>query len=128
MEPLVAPLVFELKKLGVFYPCWSCEGHTDAAGAVRTIPRVWFYADSVVHIRAPNEAIDRLYNERHLSARWQVVVTYSNAGNPDTTFSLQPEGATHDSLVGLQGDLRILAEKLERQFRQACDALSLQAC
>lgn len=45
VEPLVAPLVFELKKLGVFYPCWSCEGHEDQNGQVRNIPRVWFYAD-----------------------------------------------------------------------------------
>src|ERR1700678_3681924 len=62
VEPLVSPLVFELKKLGVFYPCWSCEGHTGQDGKVRNIPRVWFYADSVVHVRGLADAINRLFN------------------------------------------------------------------
>ena len=94
VEPLVAPLVFELKKLGVFYPCWSCEGHEDQNGQVRNIPRVWFYADSVVHIRGLAEAINGLRNAGRLAARWQIVLTHSDADNPDTTFSLEPEPAT----------------------------------
>ena len=127
VEPRVAPLVFELKRLGVFYPCWSCEGHTDLAGQIRKIPRIWFYSDSVVHTRALAEAIDRLYAARRLSVRWHLVLTYSDAGNPDTTFSLEPEPAAEQPLSGLQGDLRVMADELGRQFWLACDGLAAQA-
>jgi hypothetical protein len=127
VEPLVAPLVFELKKLGVFHPCWSCEGHTDHVGNLWKIPRIWFYADSVVHIRVLADAIGRLFNARRLSARWQVVLTYSDAANPDTTFSLEPEPAEDTSLSTLQGDLSVMADELGRHFWLACDALAVQA-
>jgi hypothetical protein len=124
VEPLVAPLVFELKKLGVFYPCWSCEGHTDPAGRVWKIPRVWFYSDSVVLARALADAIERLHAARRLAARWHLVVAHSEAGNLDTTFSLEPEPAAEQPLRSLQGDLRVMAEELARQFWGACDALA----
>jgi hypothetical protein len=126
LEPLVAPLVFELKKLGVFHPCWSCEGHTDAASHVWKIPRIWFYADSVVHIRALADAIDRLFHARRLSSRWHLVLTHSDAANPDTTFSLEPEPAAA-TLGMLQADLRVMADELARHFWLACDALAAQA-
>lgn len=127
VELRVAPLVFELKKLGVFHPCWSCEGHTNQAGQVRKIPRIWFYADSVVHIRALADAVNRLFTARRLSTHWQVVLTHSDADNPDTTFSLEPEPAAETSLSALQGDLRVMAEELARQFWLSCDALEQQA-
>jgi hypothetical protein len=127
VEPLVAPLVFELKRLGVFHPCWSCEGHTNAAGQVWKIPRVWFYSDSVVHARALAEAIDRLHAARRLAAHWHLVLTYSDAANPDTTFSLEPQPAAEQLLRRLQGDLRVMADELSRQFWLACDALAARA-
>jgi hypothetical protein len=127
VEPRVAPLVFELKRLGVFYPCWSCEGHTNAAGQVRKIPRIWFYSDSVVHTRALAEAVERLHAMRRLSAHWHLVLTYSETGNPDTTFSLEPEAAAEQPLSNLQGDLRVMADELGRQFWLACDALAARA-
>jgi hypothetical protein len=128
VESLVAPLVFELKKLGVFHPCWSCEGHDDQSGKLWKIPRVWFYADSVIHIRALANAIDTVFNSRRLSSRWKVVLTYSESDNPDTTFSLEPEAAGKDkNLRDLQNDLRVLSEGLEKQFWEACNQLSRDA-
>lgn len=127
IEPLVAPLVFELKKLGVFHPCWSCEGHADQVGRLQKLPRVWFYADSVVHIRGLAIAVNRLCNAHRLSTPWQVVVTHSDADNPDTTFSLEPEPASDSSLNSLQGDLRVMADELASLFWRACDALAAQA-
>ena len=126
VEPLVAPLVFELKKLGVFYPCWSCEGHADQDGKVRNIPRVWFYADSVVQVRGLADATNRLFNAGRLSRRWQIVLTHSDADNPDTTFSLEPGPAPEDSLHALQGDLRVMSDELAASFWLACDALAAQ--
>ena len=127
MEPLVAPLVFELKKLGVFHPCWSCEGHTDQAGALSKVPRVWFYADSVVHIRGLAETVNRLFNAGRLSVRWRIVLTHSDAENPDTTFSLEPEPSADGSLNSLQSDLRVMADELGRIFWLCCDALAARA-
>lgn len=124
LEPLIAPLTFELKRLGVFHPCWSCEGHNDQAGQLWKLPRVWFYANSVVHIRALGEALDRLFMEKRVSARWRVVLTYSDGDNPDTTFSLEPE-PTGDGqrLADLQADARAIAEGLEAHFWGACERL-----
>ncbi len=127
VEPLVAPLVFELKKLGMFHPCWSCEGHADEAGELQKIPRVWFYADSVVHIRCLAEAVNRLSGASRLSARWQVVLTYSDPDNPDTTFSLEPASTGGVALPALQRDLRVMAEELALVFWRVCNSLAAQA-
>ena len=114
-EPLVAPLVFELKKLGAFYPCCWCEGHTYRAD------RVWnFRASGSIGLgrpaRALADAIERLHAARRLAGRWHLVVAHSGAGNLDTTFSLEPEPAADQPLSRLQGDLRVMAEELAWQF------------
>jgi len=123
VEPLIAPLTFELKRLGVFHPCWSCEGHNDQTGQLWKLPCVWFYANSVVHIRALGEALDRLFIDRRVSARWRVVLTHSDADNPDTTFSLEPEQSGAQRLGQLKADARAIAEGLEAHFWGACERL-----
>jgi hypothetical protein len=107
----------------VFHPCWSCEGPTDETGRLWKLPRVWFYADSVVHIRGLSDALNRLFHAGQLSVRWHLVLTHSDPDNPDTTFSLEPETAVETSLGALQGDLRVMADDLGRAFWLACDAL-----
>jgi hypothetical protein len=131
IEPRVAPLVFELKRLGVFDPCWSCEGHDHdhTPGALWKVPRVWFYADSVQHVRALSEALADLAIERRLSTPWRVVVTHSDDGNPATAFSLEPDAQPGAVLSRLQADLDVLAETVAERFRAACarlEALSSQ--
>lgn len=124
LEPAIVSLVFELKRLGVFCPCWSCEGHNDAEGRLTRLPRVWFYAQSVVHVRVLAETIDRIAVTRPLSMPWRVAVTYSDPTNPDTTFSLEPElGGGGGELGGLQDDARCIAEDLDPQFWIACARL-----
>jgi hypothetical protein len=70
------------------------------------------------------DAVERLHAARRLAARWHLVLTHSDEGNPDTTFSLEPESAADQPLGRLQGDLRVMAEELARQFWGACDALA----
>jgi hypothetical protein len=124
VEALIAPLVFELKRLGVFHPCWSCEGHNDEAGNLLKVPRVWFYADSVVHLRALANSIERLFCARRLSTRWIVVLTHSDPDNPDTTFSLEPDLAGANlKLQNVQDGARAIAESLEHDFQTACAQL-----
>lgn len=128
LEPLITPLVFELKKLGVFHPCWSCEGHTDNSGKVWKYPGVWFYSDSVVHVRALANAIDAMNTTLKLSARWNIAVTFSDPDNPDTTFSLEPTNVDQDaSLRTLQSDVSALAENLERSYWGECARLERHA-
>ncbi len=37
------------------HPFWSCEGHIGPAGKVTRLPRVWFYARSVLYPRLITE-------------------------------------------------------------------------
>jgi len=123
LEPAIVPLAFELKRLGVFCPCWSCEGHNDADGRLIKLPRVWFYAQSVVHVRVLAETIDCISAMQPLSAPWRVAVTYSDPGNPDTTFSIEPEPGESNELIRLQDDARRIAEGLDPHFWIACARL-----
>jgi len=127
LEPMVTPLVFELKKLGVFHPCWSCEGHSCTFGSVYKIPRVWFYADSVVHLRALSDATAHMFCEKRLNACWHITVTFSDRDNPDTAFSLEPVAAHDCSLHKLQVDLRTMATNLAATFWKECDRLEAWA-
>ncbi len=121
MEPLITQLVFEVTKLGVFYPCWSCEGHNDAMRKLWKIPRVWFYSDSVVHIRTMYVALGALASRKALNAPWQVVVTHSDDDNPHTTFSLEPRVSLDEMPLGkLQADIGVLADSLAIEFYKAC--------
>ncbi len=90
LESRIAPLVYELKRLEVFDPCWSCEGHNGTDGALWKSPRVWFYLRSVVHLRVLADALKELHLDRRLSVQWRVVLTFSDGDNADTTFSLEP--------------------------------------
>lgn len=113
LEPNITPLVFELKRLGAFQPCWSCEGHNDKDGKLWKIPRVWFYADSMVHVRVLADAIAELYVTEKLLSRWEIALTMSDPDNADTSFSLQPninEGEL--KLTDLQKDVDTIATLL----------------
>lgn len=113
LEEKIAPLVFELKRLGAFNPCWSCEGHNGHDGTLWKIPRVWFYAESVLHVRVLADAVAELYVNDKLNAMWQVTLTASDPTNPDTSFSLQPAiGKEGVPLHLLHRDLETITEHL----------------
>ncbi len=128
LEARIAPLVYEMKRLGVFEPCWSCEGHSKPDGSLWKSPQVWFYAHSVVHLRVLANGIKELHLSEKLSVPWQIRVTFSDADNAETTFSLQPRiGPGHAGLASLRKDIdaivlalreQVLVEalKLSRQF------------
>lgn len=121
VEPHVAPLVFELKRLGVFYPCWSCEGHNDSAGVLWKIPRVWFNTDSSVYVRALSQALGDGQFRQRLTAAWHVVVTNLDAAYAETVYSLEPGLDPRGSaLADLRADLLVLATGFEDAFWQAC--------
>lgn len=114
VEPGVMPLVFEMKRLGIFRPCWSCEGHLGPDGSLWKVPRVWFYCESMVHIRLLTDGLKDMEKAGKIRAPWQVVVTFSDADNPETTFSLEPAQFPGNELrlPMLQKDVMVIAESL----------------
>lgn len=117
IEPLIAPLVFALKRSGCFEPCWSCEGHADAAGAMTRAPTVWFYCAATA-LRLFAGGIGKL----RLNAPWRVVVTHSDNDNPEPTYALE---AAHEgfALSQLQSDIAAIARALPDMLRQEAQGL-----
>lgn len=125
IEKLIAPLAFELKRLGVFEPCWSCEGHKDTSGDLWKVPRVWFYCDSVVYVRILSSVLKDMDIEERLETPWQVRVTFSDNENLGTTFSLRPDTAEKPNvtLEQLQRDVRAITEGLHDRVMEKAGVL-----
>ena len=114
LEPGIASLVFALKCLGAFDPCWSCEGHNDVSGKLFRLPQVWFYCDSTVQVRLLSDALSDLSGGQRVRADWRVSVTYSDDDNPKTTFALLPflSDSRETSLIDLQKDVDTIAREI----------------
>jgi hypothetical protein len=126
LEPNIAALVFEIKKLGVFTPCWSCEGHNDGQNKLNKTPAVWFYASSVVHIRVLGDCIGDMCCEGRLSSPWQIRLCFSDPGVVFTTFSLEPAlNGLEPTLPALHCDIARIAEELEGRMMNKAENLKL---
>ena len=113
LEDLIAPLAYELKRLGVFHPCWSCEGHNSPDGKLWKKPQVWFYCSSVVHLRVLANAVEKLHRSKNLSVPWHVALTFTDDDNADSPFSLEPMIETEQiRLSAVQRDIITIAEHL----------------
>jgi len=114
IESKIAPLAFEFKRLKIFEPFWSCEGHNDNSGALWKIPRVWFYCDSVLSVRLLSDVLKDLEIEKYIAVPWLVRLTFTEDDNPGTAFSLEPELTQNPDadLETLQGDILAIAENL----------------
>lgn len=125
LEPKITPVVFELKRLGVYHPCWSCEGHLGLAGEIWKLPCVWFYAKSVIHVRVLADSMVELYLGGKLNVRWEVVLTVADSDNTDTSFSLQPNlKGEETTLPALHQDLENIAEHLRRMVVKRAEKLA----
>lgn len=109
LEPAIAPLVYQIKKLGVFQPFWSCEGHYGPDGKPWKMPRVWFYSDSAVHVRVLAECLHELRGHGRLACAWQVALTYCEPENTGAAFALEPAPGESPTLAELQADARRIA-------------------
>jgi len=127
LEHNIAPLAFEIKRLGIFTPCWSCEGHNDQHNKLLKMPAVWFYAHSVTHVRVLGDSIGDMYYAHRLSSPWHVRLCFSDPGNVNTTFSLEPAPYNGEiTLPKLHNDIRQIAEELEdRMIQKAQDLKKL---
>lgn len=126
IEPRVLPLVFAMKRLKVFDPCWSCEGHLAADGSLWKAPMVWFYCQSTIYLRILKDGLSQLSLSGRLRSPWEVVVTFSDPDNPDTTFSLQPANRLQGAieLQGLQSDIGEIAKTMDSFMEAGADALA----
>ncbi len=124
LEPKIAPLAFEIKKLGVFWPCWSCEGHNDQHNNLLKTPAVWFYASSVIHLRVLGESIADMSYENRLSKPWQLRLCFSDSDNLSTTFSLEPVlNGPEATLCALQSDIARIAEEIETRVMRKVECM-----
>ncbi|NIA69264.1 hypothetical protein HBA54_11745 [Pelagibius litoralis] len=124
LEPLIAPLVYELQRLKVFQPCWSCEGHNGPDGALWKIPRVWFYCDGLIHVRALAGAIRQLELTHSLHASWQVVLVSLDQTDPDCCFSLEPGPVKPETALNeLHADITTIATRLHDMMAKIAGGL-----
>jgi hypothetical protein len=119
IEKGVLPLVFELNCLEVCRPFWSCEGHEDDRGVVTRIPRVWFYARSLVYPRLVDDHLHGLRIAETLAYPWRVCLTYSEDDNVDTAFSIEPDLSFKErpKLAPLRSDLGVIADSIAKGIR-----------
>lgn len=128
LEDHIAPLAYELKRLGVFHPCWSCEGHNGPDGKLWKKPQVWFYCSSVVHVRVLANAVAKLHRTRNLSVHWRVALTFSDDDNADSTFSLEPKlDSEQPLLTTLRRDINTITEHLREEVIVEARKLSRMA-
>ncbi len=114
IEPAIAPLVFEMKRLGMFQPCWSCGGHTHPDGSLWKMPGLWFYCTSFVTLRLLADGLSNMNAAGRLHTPWRIAVTYSDPDNPETAFALEPLLSPDEtpSLAALQDDVAQIARSL----------------
>ena len=127
IEPGITPLVFELKRLAFFEPCWSCEGHDDELGTLWKAPAVWFYCSSMLQLRLLNDSIKSLEHTQALKTRWQISVTHSDPKNPETTYALMPAAPSAGNvlLADLQADVLAIASALNETLRDQANNLKI---
>ena len=126
VEEGIAPLVFELRRTGLFGPCWSCEGHLGPDGKFWKSPRVWFTCESTLHLRVLADMLKNLKLRKLLTTDWEVKVSFSDDDNPQSTFALQPCPAeTPQKLDDLQADALAIARVLPSQFKAAAEHLKV---
>jgi hypothetical protein len=118
IEPMIAPLVYEMKRSRYFDPCWSCEGHEDANGALTKAPTVWFYCERPTHLRLLAGMLTKL----RLRAAWRIALTHSDRDNPEPTFALEATDTAH-TLATLQADINVIARAIPEMLREEARAL-----
>jgi hypothetical protein len=125
IEPGVAPLVYEMKRTGVFEPCYSCEGHPAPDGAVWKRPTVWFYCESQAPLRLLADGLGKMRYAGALKTPWRVGVTFSDRDNIETTFAIEPDPSEAVTLCSLQEDVKAIARSFS--WILADEARALQA-
>jgi hypothetical protein len=116
LETAIAPLVFEMKRLVVFKPVWSCEGHENY-GKIGKIPRIWFNCMSVTWLKLLGDILMQLFTKKRTMALWEVKSVSVGKEDVAALFSLEP--CNYDetkTILDLQADSFYLAENIFNLF------------
>ncbi len=115
IETNIVPLVYAFYDSHIYDPCWSCEGHLDGAGDhLQKIPRVWFYASSMVFPRLLVEYLDDLRFKKKIRHPWGVrILSWSDTS--EARFSIEPVSPDRRAatLTELHQDVLIIARSLK---------------
>lgn len=118
-------LEWQLKNIAAFHHVHSCDGEENLMGSLWVTPRVWFYSDSDVHIRALAKIIDRLVSKCQVSTQWRITVTYSDGDNPETIFCLEPQlSETEGILKPLRYDMAVIAKQIGFEYEAVSGGLN----
>lgn len=124
IENGIAPLVFEVNRLGVFDTCWSCEGHNGSDGKLWKTPKVWFRAESQVHLGLLGQCLHDLRITGAVKAVWQVTLVSVDDQDVETLFCMEPRIEERaPQLSDLQADAQAIAARLpDLMVKQARNA------
>lgn len=90
IENEIVSIVYALYTTRVCAPCWSCGGHApETENQNPKLPRVWFYARSIVYPRLLAEYLDDLTFRKVITQAWCIRVLSWGSGL-DTRFCLEP--------------------------------------
>ncbi len=131
IEMDIAPLVFELRRTGFYTPCWSCEGHLGCDDKLWKLPQVWFTCESAVHLRLLADMLQTMEFRQQVRVPWAVMITHSDAGNPETTYTLRPHQGVRDCvgppvLTSLQADVVAIAHALSSGLAERARSLKFE--
>lgn len=123
IESNAVKIVFELRQLGLFEPCWSCEGHLDPSGQIYRLPQVSFYCANPMYVVILHEHVDLLHYSKHLHAFWHIAMT-SLGQKMGVTYLLEPllKEDTPISLDELQEDLHHIGDNLAYRLKTIAEA------
>ena len=112
IEPAMVPLVYAFFSSRLMTPCWSCEGHNDAAGQSSKPPGLWFYSHAPFYPRLVAQFVNDLKARHRIHYDWSVRLLPFSQSTYSLTYALEPldfhPGVTRLTL--LQQDMQTIAE------------------
>ena len=114
IEEKIIPLVFEINTLRLTTTFWSCEGHANKSGAVVKIPKVMFYAQSILLPNLISEYIQKLQFKNILTYEW-LVKAQGLSPNMQAIYSLEPDDGRNFKTMKLdliQNDIARMANTM----------------
>jgi hypothetical protein len=115
IESGIVPLVYALYSLRLITPCWSCEGHLNADGAIGKLPKVWFYSGSSFYPKMIAQVIGQLQAHHKIGYSWGVKVLPFSQSMFSTTYSIEAQ-ASGASLAELQKDIVALGKVMRQEM------------
>ncbi len=116
VEPHIVALVYALAATEGLQPCWSCEGHAGAGGALLRGPQVWFYARDALLPALLAQRIAELSPK--LTTRWHVALSPFSADPTAPTYVLEAQVDAARRLDDAQRDAAVIADGLGDALRK----------